>query len=433
MRVGRGSWAALAAVWVALSCDLLAAAPPAVLAPSAVLMDADSGLVLYDKEMRTRRPMASTTKIMTALVVLESAKLEETVIGTETCTKVEGSCLGLKPGERMELDDVLTAVMLKSANDAAVALAEHVSGTEEAFVARMNARAKQLGANDTHFMNPNGLHEAEHYSTAYDLALITREALKHPRFRELVSTKAADIWHPDLNLTERMINHNKLLWRDARVDGVKTGYVKESGHCLVASATREGWQLITVVLGGASAQDTYADTQALFDYGFASFHQELFARRGDAVGQARVVYGKRRWVPAVCQYPLSMALGPDLPGGGRMEVDTKRLYAPVKVGQVVGEARLVVGKQVLARTPLLAAEASPKSWLLVIWVWLLRAVGLLVISALLVRLSAKLIKAHRRRRRGLPPQGRRPDPIRPGEGGRTSGGPPRYSGGRGPL
>jgi D-alanyl-D-alanine carboxypeptidase (penicillin-binding protein 5/6) len=429
MKVRRGRWAALAAAGALLLSLPAAGAPPAILAPSAVLMDANSGLVLFEKGAHTRRPMASTTKIMTALVALESAKLDDTVVGTETCTKVEGSCLGLKPGERMKLDDVLTAVMLKSANDAAVALGEHVSGSVEAFVARMNARAEELGAKDTHFANPNGLHDPEHYSTAYDLALITREAMKYPRFRELVRAKAADIYHPDLALSERMINHNKLLWRDESVDGVKTGYVKESGHCLAASATREDWQLITVVLGGASAEDTYTDTQALLDYGFRSFHQELFARRGDAVGQARVAYGARRWVPAVCQYPLSMALGPDLPGGGRMVVDTRKLYAPVKVGQVVGEARLVVGKQVLARTPLLAAEDSPKSWLVVAWVWLLRVVGVLVTCALLVRIGAKFVKAHRRRGRGLPPQGRRPDPVRAGEGGRPGGGPPGNAGG----
>jgi len=417
MGLARRCWAALlgAALGILVSAPCATAKePPAPTVSAAVLMDTNSGLVLYDQNMHARRPMASTTKVMTALVTLESANLADTIVGTEACTKVEGSCLGLKPGEQVELDDLLTAVMLKSANDAAVAIAEHVNGSVEGFVARMNRRAQELGAKRTHFANPNGLHHPQHYSTAYDLALITREAMKHPRFRELVSAKAVDIWRPDLNLSERMINHNKLLWRDDSVDGVKTGYVKESGHCLVASATRDEWQLISVALGASSAEDAYAECHRLLDYGFTNFHQEVFARRGDAVGRARVAYGRRRAVPAVCQYPLSTVLGPGLPGGARLEVKTGRLAAPVKVGQRVGEARLVLEGRTIASTPLLATQAVPKSWLIVTGVWGLRAVGLLAVVAVLVRTNAKVIKAYRRRGRRLPPQGRRPDQGRAG-------------------
>ncbi len=402
---------------------------PAAPSPSAVLIDTNSGTVLFDQHRHDRRPMASTTKIMTALVTLESANLDDTVTATEACTKTEGSCLALKPGERVKLDDLLAALLLKSANDGAVAIAEHVSGSVEAFVARMNQRAKELGANDTHFANPNGLYDPNHYSSAYDLALITREAMKHPRFRELVRSKTVDIWRPDIALTERMINHNKLLWRDDTVDGVKTGYVKESGHCLVASATRNEWQLIAVTLGAASAQDAYTNCQNLLEYGFAKFHQEVFCRRGDAVGRARVAYGAQRATPAVCQYPLSTVLGPGLPAGARLEVKTKALRAPVKVGETAGEARVLRDGKVIARTPLLVAEAVPKSRLVVAGVWTIRTVGLLVLAAVLVRTNAKIVKAYRRRGRRLPPQGRGPDPRGAGVGGRTGGGPSRDAGG----
>ena len=425
-----------AAVLLAAVCFLMSPATssavgtrPAAPPPSAVLMDTNSGIVLFDQRLHDRRPMASTTKIMTALVTLESAKLDDTVTATETCTKVEGSCLALQPGERVRLDDLLAALLLKSANDGEVAIAEHISGSVEAFVARMNQRARELGAKDTHFANPNGLYDPNHYSSAYDLALITREAMKHPRFRELVSSKTVDIWRPGLNLTERMINHNKLLWREATVDGVKTGYVKESGHCLVASATRNEWQLIAVTLGAASAQDAYSNCQNLLEYGFAKFRQQVFCRRGDAVGQARVASGAARATPAVCQYPLSTVLGPGLPTGARLEVKTKALRAPVRVGEAAGEARVVCNGRVLARAPLLAAEAVPKSRLVVVGVWTMRTVGLLALAAVLVRTNAKIVKAYRRRGRRLPPQGRGPDPRGAGVGGRADGGSSRDVGG----
>jgi D-alanyl-D-alanine carboxypeptidase (penicillin-binding protein 5/6) len=364
-------------------------------------MDANSGVVLFDLRRHERRAMASTTKIMTALVALEEANLQDTVVGTATSAGTEGSSLGLAPGERIKLDDLLVAVLLKSANDAAVAVAEHVGGSVEAFVARMNQRAQALGAADTHFVNPNGLHDPNHYSSAYDLAVITREAMKHSRFKELVSTKAVDICRPDLDLDERMINHNKLLWRDDSVDGVKTGYVKESGHCLVASATRDEWRLIAVVLGAPSGAEACSGAQALLDYGFRGFRQKVYARRGDAVGRARVAYGERRTVLAVCQSTLSAVSGPGLTGDGRLEVAMKKLVAPVEAGQVVGEARLLLDGRVAATTRLLAADVSPRSRLLVAGVWALRALGILAVAAVLVRTNAKIVKAYRRRGRGL--------------------------------
>ena len=389
------------------SAGAVDASPPVVQAKSAILVDSLSGAVLFQQGAHDRRPIASTTKVMTALVALESSRLDETVVATERCTKVEGSCLALKPGERVKLDDLLTALMLKSANDAAVAIAEHVGGTVDGFVARMNRRAQELGAKDSHFANPNGLFDPEHYSSAYDLALITREAMKHPRFRELVSTKVADIYRPDIDLKERMINHNKLLWRDDTIDGVKTGWVRQSGQCLVASATRADWQLISVVL---DSPDVYGDSEQLMDYGFATFQQEIFAHPGEKVGEARVAYGDARSVPAVAEFGLGTVLGDGLPGGAHLETIYRKLYAPVKAGQTVGEAKLVRVHEVLAETRLVAQRAVPKSWLLFCAIWTFRTVGALTIAAVLVRTNAKAIKTYRRRRRRLPSQSRRPDP-----------------------
>ena len=327
------------------------------------------------------------------------------MVVSERATKTESSSLGLKPGERLPLDTLLTALLLKSANDAAVAIAEHVGGSVEGFANLMNARAKQLGANDSHFVNPNGLYDPNHYSSAYDLALFTREALKQPRFRELVRTKVVDIQRPDLKLKEPMINHNKLLWRDDSVDGVKTGFVKESGHCLVASATRNDWQLIAVVL---DSQNMYAETEALLQWGFTQFHQRVLAKPGDAIGQARVGYGQKRSVTAVCEFPLGIAEGPGLARDAHVKaIFAKKLYAPVQIGQQVGIADLIVGGKVVATSPLVAKESVPKSYALVGLVWMVRIVGILACLACAIRVNAKIIKTRRRRRRGFPPQGGR--------------------------
>jgi D-alanyl-D-alanine carboxypeptidase (penicillin-binding protein 5/6) len=378
--------------------------------------------------MHARRPVASTTKIMTALVALESAatprsgvapslrstsRLDDWVTVSEDATKVEPSSLALKPGERVRLDDLLTALLLKSANDAAIAIAEHVSGSVPAFAERMNARARELGATDTHFVNPHGLFDPDHYSSAYDLGLMAREALKYPRFRELVAAKAAEVFRPDIASAETVENHNKLLWRADYVDGVKTGWVSQSGQCIVASATKDGWQLIAVLL---DSPDRYGEALALLDYGFTAFQRKVYAASGDVVARAEVSRGRQRTVPAVCSQTLAAVSGPGLPEAARLEVKTKRMMAPVAVRAPVGEARLVVAGKVVGRSPLLAGEAVAVSRPVVLGVWALRVIVLLALAAITVRTSARIVKAHRRRGRGLAPQGRGPDPRRPSAG-----------------
>jgi len=416
-------------------------------------MDGATGVVLYRRDMHARRPVASTTKIMTALVALEeaearsvrgsgrgrprptggrtqrggpgSAGLDEWATVSEKATQVEPSSLALKPGERMRLNDLLAALLLKSANDAAIVIAEHVSSRERAgeappysasvsaFAARMNARARELGARDTHFTNPHGLSEPDHYSSAYDLGLMTREALRHPRFRELVATKAAEVFRPDVAGGETVENHNKLLWRADYVDGVKTGWVSQSGQCIVASATKDGWQLIAVLL---DSPDKYDEALALLDYGFGTFRRRILAEKGDVVARAQVRRGRKRTVPAVCSEMLAAVTGPGLLDAGRLEVKTLPMTAPVPRGAPVGEARLIVGGQVVGASPLLAGEAVAVSRPVLFALWALRAAAFLALAAITVRTSAKLVKARRRRGRGVSAQGRRPDPRRPGAG-----------------
>ena len=429
MPTGRRIAAALA---LALGLCVLAAAagqaqPPAIGAKAAVLMDRLTGTVLFDKAMHERRPMASTTKIMTALVALESADTSEYVTILDDAIKVESPGLNFQPGERVLLNDLLAALLLKSSNAAAIAIADHVSGSVAAFAQRMNERARDLGAADTNFVNPHGLAAPGHYSSAYDLALITREAMKLPRFRELVAEKVAEIARPDAGLVETIQNHNKLLWRADYVDGVKTGYVRESGHCLVASGSRDNWQLIAVAL---DSPDTYGETLQLLEYGFASYQQKVLAREGDAVGRARVRWGREGSVPAICRDTLAQVVGPGLPPPGRLQVATEVVKAPVAHGEIVGAAQLVVDGKATASSPLLAAAGVPLSRLVVAGAWALRIGAVFLLAAVGVRTSAKLVKARRRRRSRLPPEsgpadpggasaGRRPD----GDGSGPPGGP----------
>ncbi len=407
----RGRKAALLAVpmWLAAVASAWAQAP-AVGAKSAVLVDVGTGQVLYQVAAHERRPVASTTKIMTALIALESAHLDDWVVVSADATQVEPSVLDLKPGEQVRLQDLLAGLLLKSANDAAVAIAEHVSGSVEKFSERMNERARELGARDTHFVNPHGLYDPNHYSSAYDLALITREALKHPRFRELVGTKAAEVFRPYTVGTETVENHNRLLWETDYVDGVKTGYVSKAGQCIVASATKDEWQLLAVLL---DSPDKYGEALQLLNYGFSTFQRKVYARKGDVLDRVPVERGRSRQVEAVCAEALAGVTGPGMPDGGRLELKRKRLVAPVAKGAAVGEAQLVVGGKVVARSPLVASAPVPVSWLAVCWAWGWRTLAALAALAVTVRVSAKGIKAYRRRRSRFPPQVRGVDPGRP--------------------
>ncbi len=250
--------------------SLYAIGPEELSAASALLMDGDTGAILFARNHRERRPPASTTKIMTALLILEEGRLNDKVVITERATAVGGTGLGLKRGQRITLRDLLWAILLKSANDAALAAAEYVGGTEERFVARMNSKARSLGMEGTHFTNPHGLDNPEHFSTAYDLALLARQAQRNPTFARMVQTREVrleiETGRKGRVVKRRLLRtHNRLLGQFFGADGVKTGYTERAGRCLVASATRGEHQLIAVLLN-----DSYRWTEAavLLEYGF---------------------------------------------------------------------------------------------------------------------------------------------------------------------
>ncbi|WP_026894074.1 D-alanyl-D-alanine carboxypeptidase family protein [Clostridiisalibacter paucivorans] len=232
---------------------------------SAILMERDSGRILYSSNSNQKLPMASTTKIMTALIAIEKGNLNDLVTIEPQSIGIEGSSIYLYEGEKITLKDLIYGLMLRSGNDAAIAIARHISGDTDSFIKLMNDRAKEIGATNTNFTNPHGLHHENHYTTAYDLSLISREALKNEIFREIVSTK---LWTSDRDKNEYFYNKNKTLWQYDGGDGVKIGYTTKAGRCLVSSATRNRMQLISVVLDD---RNWFNDCYRMFDYGFEHY------------------------------------------------------------------------------------------------------------------------------------------------------------------
>lgn len=257
--------------------------PPATRARLAVLEDAASGQVLYGKRATDRHPIASLTKIMTALLVLGRTDPDDVVTVSRTAALTPPSDIGLKAGERLTVRDLLEGLMLSSANDAAVALAEHVSGSSAAFVKLMNHRAAALGLRHTHFASPNGLDD-HGYSTARDLATLTAIAMRNHAFRRLVSTEFADVQGPPDKEERHLQNRNAMLWLYRGATGVKTGFTDKAGWCLVATATRHGRHLVAVVLGAPTQGASFSDAATLLNYGFAEFQESDLAVPGETGG-----------------------------------------------------------------------------------------------------------------------------------------------------
>lgn len=247
-------------------------------AASAILMDRESRRVLCEKDAYTKRPMASTTKIMTALLALEKGNMEDMVKTSARAAHVEGSSMWLAEGETLKLEDMLYGLMLSSGNDAAIAIAEHISGSVEKFAEEMTWKAHEIGAVNTSFKNPSGLDEEGHYTTAYDLALITCYALENEKFAEIVKTKRKTVPWQGHQWDRVLKNHNKLLSMYEGCDGVKTGFTKKTGRCLVSSATRDNWQLVAVTL---KAPNDWEDHKKLLDYGFHHYKRKEIIREGE--------------------------------------------------------------------------------------------------------------------------------------------------------
>jgi len=354
-------------------------APVRVTATAAVLMDARSGQVLYSRNPHLVWPPASTTKILTALVALEAAPLEMPIrISADVARFRDGSVVGLPEGARIPLHDLLYGLMLQSGNDAALAIAEGVSGTVPAFVARMNAEARRLGATHTHFTSPHGLYDADHYTTAYDLALIARAAMRNPTFREIVRTRRWVFATPG-GPSRVLWNHNRLLAWYPGADGVKTGYVHQSGQTLVASATRDGWRLIAVLL---RSRDLWGDASRLLTYGFARYRPVELARTGEELA-AVALPGADGIVLGVVPEDVYGALAPGETAERRVRLRPD-LELPVRRGEPIGEVAFYASGRLVGSAPIVAARAvSAPSGLARVLEWvgrmITRASGALVL------------------------------------------------------
>ena len=311
------------------------------------MVDAASGRVLLEKNADKRSLIASTTKIMTGLLVCEQEDLDREILVPQEAAGVEGSSLYLQAGERITVRELLYGMMLRSGNDAAVALAIATSGSVEAFVKAMNEKAASLGLCDTHFENPNGLDGDAHYSTARDLAKLSIAAMENEMFRAVVSCKSMT------SGTRSFTNHNKLLWRVDGADGVKTGYTKKAGRVLVGSACRNGQRLLCVTI---CDPDDWRDQAALFDYGFSKFMQRTLVKGGEQVGSVRVIGSKTQEIALIAEAPVSYPLAE----GETFETVLHApafVYAPVLPGQA-GWLEVRVNGACVAEVPICYAQTA---------------------------------------------------------------------------
>jgi len=338
--------AALAAICAL--CSATAWAAPDCSARSALLMDKDSGRILYAQDIHTSRPMASVTKLMTALVAAESGvPLDRVVTVTRPDTDTYGSSMYLKVGEEVTVEELLYGLLLHSGNDAALTLARVCGGSVEGFVEQMNTKAAALGMEGTHFTNPNGLDEEGHYTTAYDLALLARACLDNETVSKLCATWSATVG------TRHFVNHNKLLVRYEGCIGMKTGYTDNAGRTLVTAVEQGDTTLICVTLHD---RNDYNDHAALYDYGFSSFATVVLAEEGETVAHVPVAGSLVPFVPLVAEGRAACLLGSGEAVERRLELP-QTLTAPLKAGERVGEAVYTLNGAEIARVSLLAAQS----------------------------------------------------------------------------
>lgn len=329
---------------------------PSINARSAIVMDFETGAVLYQKNAFRKRPMASTTKIMTAIIALENCDLNEDVVISQKAANMGGSSMGIRAGSVVKMNDLLHGMLICSGNDAAVAIAEHIGGSIEGFSELMNKKALEIGAFSTSFSNPHGLDEDDHYTTAYDLAKITRYALKIPEFNDIVKKKEFFFEGRTLKST------NEMLSLYAGADGVKTGYTGLAGRCLVTSATRNGMRLISVVLFCDTKNLRTSSSTKILDYSFAEYDRVNLLDKGTVMGTIKVNRSRTA-------QEINLTVAEDLTAVlkhnqkdmlfTRVSIP-KQVTAPVKKGSIMGTVSIYHGDRIIAETSLIALDSAEK-------------------------------------------------------------------------
>ena len=323
-RLFAGMAAALLAAVLFFPCRV-----QAISAEKAILVDGNTGRVLYEKQADQQSLIASTTKIMTALIICEQCNVLDRMQIPKEAVGIEGSSMYLRQGEILTIQDLLYGLMLRSGNDAAVALAIYCGGTVEGFAGLMNDKARQLGMTNSHFVNPNGLDSPGHYSTARDLAVLAAYAMKNPVFARTVSTKSVTVGDRCLQ------NHNKLLWQVEGADGVKTGYTKAAGRILVSSATRQGRRLIAVTI---NAPSDWSDHKKMLEEGFSGYEIRSIVTKGECLGVVEVAGGQEGFVELIADEDFAFAMT-DLENAEIVIPGSGFAYAPVVQGQEAGYAK----------------------------------------------------------------------------------------------
>lgn len=339
-------------------------APPDVAASGYLLIDFNSGKTLAERNADQRLEPASLTKIMTAYVVFReltdgNISLQDRVLVSKKAWRTPGSRMFIEVGKRVSVEDLLQGMIIQSGNDAAVALAEHVAGSEETFANLMNEHARRLGMTRTNFVNSTGLPDPEHYTSPRDIAKVAAAVIREfPQYYRWYSTKEFTF----NKITQT--NRNLLLWRDKSVDGVKTGHTDSAGYCLVASAERDGMRLISVVMGTSSAEDRARESQALLNYGFRFFQTHRLYQAGQALSRARTWKGQSELVPAGLLQDLFVTI----PRGQYKQLKATlnlqpQLMAPIAKGDVLGSVKLTLESDTVAEVPLVALESNPEGGL----------------------------------------------------------------------
>ncbi|MGL4522136.1 MAG: D-alanyl-D-alanine carboxypeptidase family protein, partial [Bacilli bacterium] len=335
-------------------------------ASSAILIEANSGTPLYEKNAEVRLPPASMTKIMTMLLIMDriengSLKLTDTVRTSEYAASMGGSQIFLETGESMTVHEMLKGIAIGSANDASMAMAEHIAGSEDAFVGLMNEKVRQLGLQNTHFMNPTGLPSPNHYSSAKDMSVLAQALLKYPMI-----TKYTGIYEDYLRQgTEKkfwLVNTNRLVKFYPGTDGLKTGFTQEAKYCLTGTAKKNGMRVIAVIMGAPTPKERNRQVTSMFDYAFSQFRTEVVMKKGTEIAQSKVIKGKTQQVVAVVKDNVTVVV----PKGNKSLKVNKavsiksEVEAPVKKGQKLGEITLQsdAGKSIVV--PVVAKQAVEK-------------------------------------------------------------------------
>lgn len=333
-----------------------AAEPPQISAAASAMIDVNSGRILFEKNADEEKPIASITKIMTAIIALEQGDLDEKVTVSARAAGMEGSSVYLKAGEQMKLDHLLYGLMLRSGNDAAVAIAEHIGGSVEGFVMLMNEKATYLGMTHTHFENPHGLDAAHHYSTARDMATLTAYALGNEHFQEIVATKATQVPNPGEKWNRKWYNKNKMLQMYAGANGVKTGYTSQAHRTLVSSATRDGQQLVTVTLNAA---DDWDDSIALLNYGFTEYAARIVVDQAHPIDERVITDNRAQPLMIVPEHSFIYPLSDQEFARIQKQVNIRGELPPgLTEGVRVGEISITLAGKEIGSVPLMTKQVQ---------------------------------------------------------------------------